>query len=252
MCNQIVPKENIEIYCYLYCIENALREFIIEKSASIDGHKWYKIRLPDDVLKKYRKSVDAEYKAKWTQLIPHHPMYYIDFADIKKIMDRQDNWRDVFESAFGKKEILMGTLSELEFIRNKIAHNRKATPKDLDIVRGAYTKITEVIGPEKFNRFVVSVSSILDLLERMKKLEVSAAIYLRTVQNCQPVEKLEHWDSTLSEWWFDETYLGIKLDDIVIFYETLKDYAALPRQRGKGHIIEKWVKESDIEAKHQE
>ena len=84
-----VPKENIEIFCYLYRIETGLREFIIDSLNGLAGQRWYKTRLPSDVLVKYRKSRNSEKNIKWTQLIPHHPIYYLDFPDLRKIIERR-------------------------------------------------------------------------------------------------------------------------------------------------------------------
>lgn len=49
----MVPNENIQIFNYLYRIENALRELIIKSLEAIDGPRWFKKRLPTDILKKY-------------------------------------------------------------------------------------------------------------------------------------------------------------------------------------------------------
>ncbi len=54
----IIPKENIEIYNYLYNIETCLRELIIDSLESISGKRWFKERLPDDVLSKYKNGIN--------------------------------------------------------------------------------------------------------------------------------------------------------------------------------------------------
>ncbi|MHC5773960.1 Swt1 family HEPN domain-containing protein [Nostoc sp.] len=71
-------------------------------------------------------------------------------------MEKNDNWKGVFESIFGRKEIVSATLTEIEFIRNKIAHNRKATQSDINIIKSSYTKILNTIGEEKFNSLVLT------------------------------------------------------------------------------------------------
>ena len=130
-----VPEQNTAIFKYLFAIENGLRELIISSLATAAGPRWYRSRLPGDVLDKYRQGATIERSTSWTQLVPHHPMYYVDFADLRKILERDDNWRDSFEVIFKRRDLLASTLSELEFIRNKIAHNRKATLQDLRIAR---------------------------------------------------------------------------------------------------------------------
>jgi hypothetical protein len=122
-----VPQENIEIFTILYQIETALRELIIEVLSKVEGSKWYLRRLPGDILQKYKDGRILERQIPWTQFIPHNPIYYVDFPHLKVIMERSDNWKDAFEPIFARKEVVIGILIEIEPIRNKIAHNRKAT-----------------------------------------------------------------------------------------------------------------------------
>ena len=111
-----------------------MREFVIESLEAACGPLWWKQRLPPDVLARNREALEYERNIKWCQLIPHHPIYYIEFPDLKKVIERTDNWRDAFEPVFGRRDIFISKLSELEPIRNRIAHNRKATKANLDTV----------------------------------------------------------------------------------------------------------------------
>jgi hypothetical protein len=250
MDKQLVPKENIEIYCYLYNIETALRELIIDSLKTVDGPRWYKKRIPGDILEKYRKGIEYGKNIKWSQLVPHHPIYYIDFADLKKIIERGDNWKDVFKNIFFQKEILSSTLSELESIRNKVAHNRKATYKDVEVVKAAYTKLSEAVCKDYFNRLSARCTCSMDISEQLTELQKESERLFCICKNYKPLEKLEIWKSICDEWWFDETYLGYKLDGIINYFKTIEEYAALPRTRGGGYKIEAWVKSNDIETKY--
>lgn len=250
MDEQLVPSENVEIYCYLYSIETALRELIIDSLGDIDGSRWYKKRLPGDVLEKYRKGIEFEKGIKWLQLVPHHPIYYIDFPDLKKIIEREDNWEDAFKPIFSRKDILSSTLSELEFVRNKIAHNRKATYKDVEIVTGAYAKLSESIGKNYFDQLSARCTCSADISERLTELQRESERSFRICKSCEPLEKLQIWQSTCHEWWFDESYLGHRLDGIVSYFGTMEEYFTLPRKRGSGHRIESWVKSNDVEGKY--
>lgn len=251
MDKQLVPKENIEIYCCMYSIENVLRELIIDLLKSIDGPRWYKKRLPGDILEKYREGLKYERNIKWIQLIPHHPIYYIDFPDLKKIIEREDNWKDIFKCIFGsRKDIVTSIISELEPIRNKIAHNRKVTYADVEIVKGAYTKLLKIIGEKKFNEIATKHTYALDIYGRLTKLQNEAEKIYEFLKNYEPLEGIETWKSIRNEWWFDESYLGHDLDEIVSYFKCIEEYNNLPRTRGCGHKIESWVKINDIETKY--
>jgi len=246
------PQENIEIFTMLFCVETAIRELIIEELSKVEGPRWYKRCLPGDVLDKYRKDWKAEKSIQWTRCIPHHPIYYVDFPDLKKIIERDDNWKKAFERIFSRKDILSSTLSELEPIRNKIAHNRKTSREDVEIVKGAYSKLSTAIGSDDLERLSMRCTLGEDIPKRLAQLQMEAKSALLFCQELKSLDTLKVWDSIHNEWWFDESYLGEKLDKIIEFFHALEEYSHLPRLRGSGHKIEAWVKNSGIEMKYAE
>jgi len=58
------------------------------------------------------------------------------------------------------------------------------------------------------------------------------------------------WREIRTEAWFDEVYLGYQLTNIENYYTAIEEYLALERGRGKGYIIEHWVKNSNIHARY--
>ena len=220
MDNQQVPKENIEIFCYLFRIETALRELIIDTLGAIDGPYWYKKRLPGDVLEKCRKGIEYERSTKWSQLVPHHPIYYGDFADLRKIIERQDNWGNVFERVFSRKDILVSTLGELEFIRNKVAHNRKANSIDVEVVVAAYSKLSESIGEDRFDELSMKCTCAEDIFERLHLLKNESEYVYSICSNYDYLDEdnIKVWRSVCNEWWFNESYLSVELENIIVFF----------------------------------
>jgi len=245
-----VPKENIKIFCSIYCIETAIRELIIESLEKKFGSKWYKHRLPSDILEKYKNGLERERKIKFTSLIPHHPIYYIDFSDLKKIILRQDNWRDGFINIFKNKDIINSALSELDCIRNKVAHNRKVSIEDLKIVEGSLIKISKLIGYNKFNNLTLRCTTSIDIIERIKELKNESKEAFNSCKKFKKIDELKKWNLIGNEWWFDETYLNCSLNNIKNFFNTIQEYINLPKVRGSGHIIEKWVNNSKINEKY--
>lgn len=183
MYKNVIPSENIEIYCMLYQIETALHELIIELMENKEGQKWYITHLPGDILEKYRKAKDYERKIKWSHSTPMHPIYYIDFTDLEKIIVRNDNWQNAFIKVFKRKEIITDSLKELELIRNKVAHNRKANTNDVKITKVALIKISECIGCAEFKMLVKKSTSEPDIINHVRYLEKEA---LDTYKLCIP------------------------------------------------------------------
>jgi hypothetical protein len=69
-----------------------------------------------------------------------HEIFYTYFPDLKKIIEKRDNWREVFEDIFGRRDVLV-KLDELYPLRNIIAHNRYLTKENADTVELYYKKL---------------------------------------------------------------------------------------------------------------
>ncbi len=251
MTNLLVPQYNIETFKYLYGIENALRELIIEKLGNIVGQLWYRSRLPSDVLEKYRNAIKYERSFRWLSLIPSHPIYYIDFSDLRKIIERTDNWEDTFRSIFVRKEIVSSMLSELEYIRNKVAHNRNTSSWDLDTVKTTYDKLSKCVGVDYFISLSSKYTSSTDILSQLKLLRAECDKVFVSCLNCEKLLKNKNWNRICKEWWFDETYLDHKLCAITKYFYLVEEYCRLPRERGSGHLLEQWIKDEEFESKYE-
>jgi hypothetical protein len=248
--DNLIPKQNLEVYSYLFLFENAVRELIIDLFQVRYGERWYKKRLPPDVLDKFRKAIEHERNIKWIRLIPHHPIYYLDFPDLKKIIDRIDNWEEIFKDLFGtRKEVITNIFSELEPIRNRVAHNRKAVERDLFIVKEAHSKLSEMLGNKRMIELSSRCTSIDDVSEQLAALRKEGDDAFTTCIHLKPVT-LRIWKSIRDKWWFDETYLGHDLNAIIDYFNTIDQYTNLSRGRGSGHTIESWLKTNNIESKY--
>jgi hypothetical protein len=241
----IVPVENSSAFALLYSIETGLRELIILKLSEVAGTRWARTRLPSDVLEKSRTGLTYEKATPWGQLVPHHPIYYTDFADLRKIIERKENWDDTFASVFVRRELITSTLSELEFIRNRVAHNRKINDMDR-IVATAHDKISRAIGTDFFRELSARCTTAPDLTVQLKLLREEAAAALGACCSFQHLRPLESWQLVRKAWWYDDSVLGESLKPIDEYFQTLEAYVALPRGRGTGHVIETWLKSSEL------
>lgn len=243
------PPNNLHAYSVLFAIENGIRELIIEELSGRFGPHWFKNHLPGDVLKKYRESVSVERKAKWTELISHHPIYYLDFPDLRKIMLQKTNWDDAFRQIFQNSNVLESMLSEIEVTRNRVAHNRKVCDSDVDNVEGVYKKLSRFVGDSRFQTLATRCTSLTSIRESLSELrEKIDDVY----QRCSAAQSCDSGAlrSILDQWWFEELYLGNPLDDVVSFCSLVAEYEKLPRVRGEGHKIESWIKSAGLEESH--
>ncbi len=246
MGKEIPPKTNMETYSCLFQIENVLRELIIDSLTGVVGPRWYKQRLPPDVLKKYREGIAFEKRIPWTRLTPHHPMYYLDFPDLRKVIEREDNWRDSFKGIFARKDILAAIFGELEPIRNKVAHHRTATSEDSRLAASARESLANAIGSDRFSELALKCTLAKGVRERLATLHQESEECLRATSGCGVLPELHAWEYARVQWWFDESYLGTEIEGIYRLFRIFEEYASLPRGRGAGHKIEDWVRERGI------
>lgn len=248
----VAPDENLSVYTTLYNIEVGLRELLIEELAAKAGARWWKQRLPSDVLDSYRRAREYELGIRWTRLVPHHPIYYLDFSDLKKIIERSNNWSDVFAPLFERKDVFVATLSELEPIRNKSAHNRRASESDVSIAQAALQKITSAVGAERFFTLVARNTALDDLPQILTDIREEADLARKRCEACEQIGNLTTWEEASQSWWFDSGYLGHDLTAIIIFFQAISLYSKLPRVRGEAYRIEAWVQSQDIARKHED
>jgi len=122
---QLPPNTHDQNSKILYELENNLRTFIVEKLKEKFGKDWWDKGVPDDAKKNAVKRKESKSLPPYYATQVYHEIYYIDFADYAKIVLREDNWKNTFESSFKKIEWTDVTLNELNPIRNNIAHNRQ-------------------------------------------------------------------------------------------------------------------------------
>jgi hypothetical protein len=243
---RIIPETNIEIVAAMYTIEVGLRELIIETFQQLGDPRWYKHRLPPDILKKYQQGREYERNQTWVQCVPHHPVYYLDFPDIATILEKNDNWETAFKAIFRRKDVTISGLRRLEPIRNKVAHNRKASSADLAIVEAEYAALCSSLGGERLKELAGRCTRNAEIPARLRDLSEEARISFVACKVFDPVLSLDAWHSASKQWWFDTGYLGCDIDPIVRYFAEIDEYSKLPRKRGSGPLIEKWVRSRNL------
>jgi len=249
--DQDVPELNLSAYQILYSLEVGMREFIIDRLSAAFGPRWWK-QLPPDVLKTCNEGRAYERTIAWARLIPHHPMYYVAFPDLKKVLEKTDNWRGAFGFELGRRDIIVATLSEVEPVRNAIAHNRLVSAADVSIVEGSYLKIAAAIGPERFAAYLATGASRADVLSVLAQLQHDLRTTYQACSACRELAEPPAWTAARAAWWFDPEYLGAPVDAVLGYFGAIEAYRRLPRHRGTGHQIEAWVQSVRLDTLQQQ
>ncbi|MFQ5978814.1 MAG: Swt1 family HEPN domain-containing protein [Candidatus Heimdallarchaeota archaeon] len=112
-------------YSILQDLEQTLRTFIITSLMEKYGEKWWKQRIPNDIRQNCQERKETnENIYPWFGEEEHDLIEYADFSDYAKIIEKKDNWREVFKPIIRQKDVFISKLRELEPIRKAIAHSR--------------------------------------------------------------------------------------------------------------------------------
>lgn len=81
----------------------------------------------------------------------------------------------------------------------------------------------------------------------LSKLNDKIDEYQRICLNCQRLHTLDLWDEVINASWFNESSLKSPISDIEKLFRLLIEYTQLPRSRGDGHRIERWLRDNHFE-----
>jgi hypothetical protein len=91
------------------------------------GVDWMKHRLPNTMLESWTVKKQKAEEAGGDDIPLIH---YADFTDYKVIIERKDNWREVFKPVFGREEDIRESFQRLFPIRIATMHARIITKED--------------------------------------------------------------------------------------------------------------------------
>ena len=121
--------------------ERRLRQFINDAMTAQYGSNWPKKRLAPKLYEDWEfKKQRAESNGDILTFIE-----VADFTDYETIICKQDNWREVFEARFKKKESVRESLQRLQPIRKAAMHARIVTKEDELYLYAEVTRLLSAI-----------------------------------------------------------------------------------------------------------
>ena len=117
-----------QAYKWLFLLEAGIRRLIAHLMEEAFGPKWPRHRLPNGMheawMEKQQRSVQAGR--------PQCPIIeYADFTDYQKIIERRDNWDQVFSSLWYRKEDVRESLQRIHWVRIETMHARPLLKQDI-------------------------------------------------------------------------------------------------------------------------
>ncbi|TEU22236.1 MAG: TIR domain-containing protein [Anaerolineales bacterium] len=120
---------NVEGYRLLFQLENDLRHFVFSKMFDKFGDQWWQ-RVDERIATYCQGLKEKELESRWFSNENLPDLAYSQFPHLKKVID--DNWPSIFHQYFKPKSIFVGFFDTLEGFRNKLAHNRPLTDKEIE------------------------------------------------------------------------------------------------------------------------
>lgn len=121
-----------ELYVILHCYENSVRRFIEKIFVEKFGEGWWEKVSNTPQRNEVNQRIDKEKKKKW--ISPRgdsSPLYYLNWGDLGNLIRKHE---DIFLPYIGSLSFVESRFSELEGLRNIVAHNG-VLPSDDDFQR---------------------------------------------------------------------------------------------------------------------
>jgi hypothetical protein len=120
---------NLPAYLAFFCLENAVRELIVERMDQQHGPDWWDLKIASGIRQKVETRREKEGTNRWHSRRGAEEIYYTDFGDLALII--QNSWSD-FSDLFPDVAWITSRLKDLELSRNVIAHNNRLDQLEVD------------------------------------------------------------------------------------------------------------------------
>lgn len=119
-------------YLALFCLENSIRELVVERMQDALGADWWDKGASTDLRKKVAQRQEKEGANRWHIRRGAQEIYYTDFGDLISVI--RNHW-GIFEDLFPDQNWVINRLTELEASRNIVAHNNTLDDRELARIR---------------------------------------------------------------------------------------------------------------------
>jgi hypothetical protein len=107
------------VYVSFFCLENAVRELIMQRLAEHHGADWWNLKVPSKIRDAVSKLREKEAKAKYHAQRSESDIGYTTFGHLSQMIVA--NWDD-FSDLFPDQAWITARFSDLEMSRNIIMH----------------------------------------------------------------------------------------------------------------------------------
>jgi hypothetical protein len=244
---QLPAKPGSRVYGTLFLLENGLREMIIDNLSRVGGPKWWRQRVPGDLQKRAKEGKEYERSQAWQDRAVYHPIYYLDYPDLRALIEAKHNWGDCFSEIFGRKDHTVASLSAVEPARNRIAHCRPCSLQDIRSLETAVALLESAVGSPgrvaELAKRTTSVENGGDAIRRLLDWTLQAG---RAIADRERIP--QGWEEVrVPEWLLGEAFNPDVLGSLEAFVELVGEYEALPNGVGSAYVTLRWPGAGRIE-----
>jgi hypothetical protein len=117
------------VYVSFFCLENAVRELIMQRLTEHHGAQWWATKTPNKIREAVAKLREKEKKAKYHAQRSDHDIGYTTFGQLSQIIIA--NWDD-FSDLFPEQSWVTARFADLEMSRNIIMHTNVLPEIEID------------------------------------------------------------------------------------------------------------------------
>lgn len=131
------------VYTALYCIENTIRNFIVERLSDRHGIDWWNISVPSKIKDDVRKLKEKESKNKYYSNRSDSEIGYTMLGNLAQIII--NNWED-FSDIIPNQAWLTSRMDDLEMSRNVIMHTGVLPQVEIERIESIVRDLLRQIG----------------------------------------------------------------------------------------------------------
>lgn len=125
-------KKMQDLYFAFYCMENSVRELIVQRLSEFAGANWWEKKIPIKIRSVVEKLKEQEKKDKYHAQRSDTNIGYTTFGNLGQIIIA--NW-DHFSDLFPDQAWISSRFSDLEKSRNIIMHTNKLANPEIDRIK---------------------------------------------------------------------------------------------------------------------
>lgn len=131
------------VYQAIFCIENTLRNFIVERMSELYGLNWWDVKVPSNIKKAVEKLKKAEMKNKFFSSRSDSEIGYTMLGNLGQVII--NNWED-FSDIIPSQAWLTSRMDDLEMARNIVMHTGVLPQIEIDRITSIVRDILRQIG----------------------------------------------------------------------------------------------------------